>query len=202
MGSGVNDASSGGECECKVGRITEQYDLDGLDGDLRHERRDGQTSLRELATLVNARILKSTIDQTDADIAGDPESILTALEDDAVDLERRKSVRDQLAYTGIDIDELESSFVSHQTVKKHLNSCMDVDTSRSGIETIAEGTDVIEWAQTRNEEIIQRTINRLQRIGELPEGDLRLSRTVTLTCEECDSSYRLQEYLERGGCDC
>lgn len=189
-------------CACKVGRDARKYGLDDLDADLERRYVEGDSSLRDLADLVNARIVGAAVEATDADVVGDPGAIYDAIQGDAVPAERRTDVRDQLAYAGVDLGTLTDDFVSHQTVRDHLRSCLDVDTSRTGIESLEEAGDVVEWARARDEQIIDRTIERVRRLGLLRTGPLEVSHTVRVTCVDCGSTYRPAELLERGACEC
>lgn len=194
--------SSSEACDCKVGRSIETYGLDDLDEQLRRERADADASLRSLADLVNTQILRAALATADADVVGDAESVYGALTGESVPPERRADVRDQLQFAGVDVDDVESSFVSHQTVRSHLRECLSVDTGRDGVGTVEEGREVIEWARRRDEEIIDRTLSRLRRVDELAIGELEVTHAITVTCADCDDSYRVTELLDRGGCTC
>lgn len=190
------------ECPCKIGRQIDSYDLRDLNEDLRYRRHEEETSLRDLADFVNARILETAIDASDADIAGDAVSVYVALTGDDVSTRRRVDVTDQLSNAGIDVDELERDFVSYQSVRYHLQNCLDVDTSRHGVETLEEGRGVVEWARTRDANVIERTLSRLQRTGAVTAGELTTTVTVTVECATCGNTYRIDEFLDRGSCEC
>lgn len=195
------DAERGAECSCKIGRQMDAYGLQGLNDDVLRRREEG-ASLRDLAEFVNVRILEAAMDASDADVAGDAGSVYAALTDDSISTEKRVNTIDQLNDVGIDVKALEGDFVSYQSVRYHLQKCLDMDTGRQGVETIEEGREVIEWARTREENIIGRTLSRLQRIGAIAGGDLRTNSTVTVECTECESTYTIEEFLDRGVCEC
>ena len=190
------------ECECKVGRKAEAYNLADLDAELETRYVTEDASLRDIADHINTRIVESRLRNVDADITGDPASIYTALTSDDVSAERRATIRDQLVFADVDIGQLTSDFVSHQTARAHLRKCMDVDTSRSGVDSRDDALDMIEWARERDSEIIERVIQRLGRIDELHFGNYDVSHSVRITCYDCGTSYRPEELLERGRCEC
>lgn len=198
MSGGVSEPG----CACKVGRGARKHGLDDLDADLERRYVGGEASLRDLADLVNARIVAAAVEATDADVVGDPSSIYAAIQGDEVSAERRADVRDQLTYAGVDLGALTEDFVSHQTVRDHLRSCLDVDTSRTGVESLEEARDVVEWARARDEQIVDRTVERVRRLGLLRTGPLEVSHTVRVTCVDCGATYRPSELLERGACEC
>lgn len=187
-------------CECKIGRKVDKYDLTNLDQKISVRRNDGM-SLRDLADLVNIRITEAAINAADADIAGDATSVYGAINENGA-IERRVQLQDQLAAVGIEIDELEADHVSYQTVRHHLRNCLEMDTSRQGIESVAEGREVVNWARNRDREIIKRTLNRLQRVGELEAGDLNVTLTVTVECKNCGDSTHVETLLKNGTCEC
>ena len=187
---------------CKVDRVAEKYELTQLDAELQARRESDNESLRSLAEYVNTRILEAAMQRTDADITGDPESVYQALTGDEASPERKAAVRDQLEFSGIDVDAVLDAFVSHELVRKHLRECLDVDTSRSGVDSIAEARQLITAIQEREHTIVERTLERLQRKGLIDGGDIDVIHTTRVTCVDCGQSYALEEFLDRGGCNC
>lgn len=187
---------------CKIGRKTEQYELDGLSADLVGRYGTQDASLRDLAHYINISILEKVLSDIDADITGDPESIYVTMSGDDVDPTRQTTIRDQLIYAGIDVDDLERDFVSHQTVKKHLNKCLGVDTARNGVESIEEAQELIEWARSRDEQIITRVLERLQRTDVVSTGSVNVTHSVAVTCADCQRTYDVLELLHNGSCNC
>jgi len=190
------------KCECKVGRKAEAYSLDDLNTELETRYVAEDASLRDIADYINTCIIESRLRDVDADITGDPASIYTALISDDVSAERRATIHDQLVFANINIDQLNSDFVSHQTARAHLRECMDVDTSRSGVDNRDDALDLIKWARERDSEIIERVVQRLRRIDELHLGNYDVSHSVRITCYDCVNSYRPKELLGRGRCEC
>lgn len=188
-------------CDCKLGRNAREYALDTLDTDLLTRREDGE-SLRSLARYINVRLLNAKLLSADVDVAGDSESVYEVLEGKDIAPERRADVRDRLIYAGIDIDSLRKDFVSHQTVRAHLNDCLDVDTSRQGISSEAEARQLVEWARDKEERTITQTLVQLVQNGTLAIGDLDVTVSVTIRCAECGDSFRLPEVFEKQECSC
>lgn len=186
---------------CKVGWVADRYDLFELDAALgrRHEAGDG---LRDLADLLNRRILEDALTGADADIVGDADALYATITGDDVSAGRRAEVRAQLSNAGVDVLGMEDDFVSHQTIKTHLNDCLDIDTSRSSPLDRERASGTVEWARSRSEAVIERTMERLQANGELSTGPLSVTHTVRITCEDCGRTYRQDELLETGRCAC
>jgi hypothetical protein len=77
-----------------------------------------------------------------------------------------------------------------------------VDTDRQSKITFDEAEQTVEWAQSQNLSVIENTINRLQNAGLLEVDHLDVTQSVRVTCEETGNTFRLREFLRRGGCDC
>lgn len=186
---------------CKVGRVAERWSLPDLDDALvrRHEAGDG---LRDLADLVNRRVLEDAVTGADADVIGDADALYATVTGEDVSAGRRAEVRAQLSNAGVDVLGMEDDFVSHQTVKSHLNDCLGVDTARSKPLDRERATGTVEWARSRSEAVIERTIERLRASDELETGSLSVTHTVRITCEDCGQTYRQDELLASGRCAC
>ena len=189
-------------CSCKVGRNIDTYDLEGLNDTLKQERRESNTSLRDLATIVNQHIVESIFSTLEVDIIGDAESLYTILVDDESSAAKRVTIEDQLASHGVSLDELLDTFVSYQSVRYHFQNCLDISTSRQGITTVEEGEEVLVWARNQHESIVERTLTRLDREEAISIGSIEVMASPTVSCDDCGSIYRAQELLEAQSCAC
>lgn len=198
----MSEQSTDDVCNCKVGRQQEASGLSNLNARLVERRRSNEASLRDLAAFVNICVLEARIERTSADVAGDPRSIYEALTGSDVSPERRADVTDQLELVGIDVDDLRSDFVSHQTVKTHLRDCLGVDTSREKIASVDEGRAKIKWVQDHQRTVTANVVDQLVREGFVSIGDYELTQTTSITCTECNQSYRLDEFLDDQQCEC
>jgi len=189
-------------CSCKVGRVLEQYDLAGVNDEIVRRREEADESLRGLAEFVNTQLLQQAIAQhADREVLADAASIYSQLTN-GDDAGKTAEIRERLTAAGVPVDEVTGSFVSHQTVRSHLNDCLDMETGRSGVTDIEEVGNLIEWARTRDEEIIERALSRLRESGELDIGNPNVIHSVRVICDECGQSYRLRELLDTQGCQC
>lgn len=190
------------DCDCKVGRLRAEYDLPALDERIRRRRQEEEESLRDLASFVNTRALEKVIESADLDIVGDPQSVYRALTSEDVQPERTVRIRNTLIDANIDLESLTTDFVSYQTIRTHLNDCLNIDTSRSGVETVGEARSLVEWTRSRDERVIDAALRRLGRNGELSAGDISVTTTVVVTCGDCGVTKPVEEFLEHNGCDC
>lgn len=195
-------------CSCKVGRAADRYDLTDLDTDLQ-ERHDAGTSLRALATTVNKRILRTAVERSGGDVSTivssdrGVDALFDVLDgsEETTETERVR-VKTRLEQAGIDIEAVTDDWVSHATIKNHLNECLSVDTSRETSITESDAVNTVEWTRTRSENVVAETIQRLQNADLLEVGEPTTSVNIRITCENCGRSYTVRELLDAGGCAC
>lgn len=188
-------------CGCKIGRNVAAYGLEDFDRRLLDRRRDG-ASLRRLERFVNEALLQRALERAETDVIGDVGSIYEKLVGEDVSAGERTEVRERLARAGVDTDGLRDDFVSYQTVRTHLQECLDVDTDRRTSLSPADAQGTIEWARSRSEGIVERTIERLRDADGVRAGDVDVTHAIRVTCPDCDGRYPVETFIERGGCDC
>lgn len=188
-------------CSCKIGRTLTEYGLEDLNAELTDRHVDG-ASLRDLERFVNRSILRGAIRDAETDVIGDVDAIYDALTNDAVSAGKRTEVREHLERAGVDVTNVESAFVSYQTVRTHLKDCLDVETNRESHLSVTDARGTIEWARSRSNGIVERTIQRLATADEVVAGDPEITHVIRVDCADCGSSYPIGEFVDRGGCDC
>jgi hypothetical protein len=196
-----SDAAGGVDCSCKIGRVVRRYELGAFDRTLTDRREDG-ASLRDLETVVNEAVLRAALRDADADVIGDVSSVYEGLTGDEASAGERAELRGRLTRAGVDIDGLETDFVSYQTVRTHFRECLDYDTDRRSALSVEDARGTVEWARSRSEGIVERTLDRLTGTDGFRAGDLAVSHVVRVTCEDCGATYPVDEFVDRGGCDC
>jgi hypothetical protein len=188
-------------CSCKLGRNLAAYGLDGLHEKVRARRADGD-SLRDLERFVNRSLLEGAIREAGADVIGDVDSIYDALAGDDVSAGERTEVRERLEHAGVDVAGAEDAFVSYQTVRTHFRECLDVETARESRLSVDDARGTIEWARSRSEGIVERTVQRLAAADEVVAGDIDVSHVIRIDCPDCGATAPVDEFVDRGGCDC
>lgn len=186
---------------CKVQRSAREYGLSALDDRLVRRYAD-DASLRDLAHFINRAIFESALQRVTVGMVGDPETLYDLFTDEEATAGRRTRLRAQLEREGVPVEDLESAFVSHQTVRDHLRDCLDVDTSRSVELDTETARATIGWAHNWSSSVIEKTVTQLDEAGELQMGEFTLTHNVRVTCDECGRSYHVEELLDRGRCGC
>ncbi|MDS0223049.1 hypothetical protein NDI54_17015 [Haloarcula sp. S1AR25-5A] len=199
--------SSPGPCDCKLGRVADSYELTELDEDLIAYwtgETGEQYSTRSLATVVNQRVLKAALQAANVSFKeGEIENTYRLLTDDDVSSGARVETRTELQHGGVPIEQVESDFVSHQTVYNHLTDCLDTALdSPSDEERLTKSQEKLGALQSRTAAVTTDTIEQLDRNGIVDIGEFNVVISATVTCEDCYRQYTVQEFLEEGACDC
>ncbi len=196
-------SSSDSAC-CKVGRGIQKYGCNGLNDRLVQEYRHEDASLRDLERVINQEFTISAIESAGSPTDRDPATLTAILRGDGDSTRREKArLETQLTQAGVDIEQLQQDYVSFRTVKTHLNEHLNVDTSRNETITIDSARDLIEWAETRCANVIERTIKRLSNANEATiGGDFTVRISPRITCYDCNTTLTITEYLDSNGCNC
>ena len=203
------DGADRDETDSKVGRLIETYGLGGLDRELaeRWTAPEGdRSSLRELADVFNRRLLAAAVEDAGVEtIDGEVENTYRLLTGDDVSAGVRTEVRNRLDRDGVDVDALETDFVSHQAIHTYLTTYREVElerAERSPEERREQELETIRRLQSRTTAVTQDSVERLA-AGELLElGDADVFVDVRVFCEECGGDFTVDELLRRGGCHC
>ncbi|RKD98237.1 rod-determining factor RdfA [Halopiger aswanensis] len=194
-------------CGCKVGRIADQYALEGLDDELVRywtDRTEDRYSTRDLAEHVNQRVLAAALDEAGLQYKdGEVENTYRLLTSDDVSSGTRVQTRKELERDAVPIEDVESDFVSHQTVYNHLTDCLEASLeSPSDEERLERSRDKLGALRNRTSAVTEDTIDQLERGDVLDIGEFNVLVNVTVTCEECKTQYTVQDLFDQGGCDC
>ncbi|ARS90758.1 rod-determining factor RdfA [Natrarchaeobaculum aegyptiacum] len=207
MSERTTDAAAESSCGCKVGRVGDRYALGELDDELVRywtDPSDDRYSTRELATHVNQRILETALEEAGLQLKdGEVENMYRLLTDDDVSSGTQVQTRKELERDGVDIEDVERDFVSHQTVYNHLRNCLEAELQTpSDEERLERSRDKLGALRNRTGAVTEDTIAQLERNDVLDIGEFDVLVTVTVTCKDCRQQYTVRDLLEQGGCDC
>lgn len=190
------------DCGCKLDRKADEYNLPDLNEELFIRHQEKGASLRDLETFVNTRILESVMKETDIVLLDGAESVYHQLTNDDIGQGKRAEIKSRLEQAGININKVQDDFVTYQTVRKHLQVALNVDTGKQEAFDTADAESRVHRLQSRCEAVIAQTLEQLRRRGNLETGDLDLVLSIRITCESCGHSYRLRELIDSGQCHC
>jgi hypothetical protein len=150
---------------------------------------------RQLADWLNTMMLRREMDQAGLSTLGDePESKYQRLTGD--DETVADEVRNDLHNEGINVDSLDSDFVSYGVVRKHLKECLDLDRDIESTDWEAEAIKYThEHASGKLEDAIRSLLNK-ERLAAC--GDVEAHVFFEVECEGCHTRVPVDRALRRG----
>ncbi len=201
------ESKSSTSCGCKLGRVSDQYGLVELDDDLVARwtgKGEEQYSTRKLATYVNELVLEQALEEANvAAKEGEIENTYRLLTDDDVSSGTQVQTRNELERDGVPVDQVESDFISHQTVYNHLTKCLEASLAEpTDEERLERSRNKVGSLQNRTEAVTGDTIAHLERNDILDIGEYNVAVSITVTCEDCFEEYTVRELLDEQSCRC
>ena len=189
----------------KIDRVAEQYGLRGIPEQMRDlwlGTGDEQRSTRELAGWFNRQVLSAAIaDLTAVTISGDVDQIYSQLQGD--DTTDRRLIRDRLIQRGVDIDEVEGDFISHQTVYRYLTEELEVEQPTPSPEEQAQrAVETVGRLRGRTSAVARQSVETLISTDQVQLGPFSVITDVQVICEQCGQTFDLPTLTETGGCGC
>jgi hypothetical protein len=202
-----SNGSAKQKSKSKLAKLLLKYDLPELGAEL--EARwtadpDERMSLRDLADYVNKEFLIATIDDPTV-LDEDIETYYQLLTGDDVSTGTRIQVKNQLAETSVDVEELLDDFVSRQAIHTYLTKERDAAYQRDQPdenERIEARIQAVQRLKSRVQQVTEAVITELESADILSTGTPHVSVFVRVDCHECGQEYSLTEFLKDGGCNC
>lgn len=190
----------------KVARIIRKYDLDGV-GDRLESAWTGEngdrTSLRDLADQFNRAVLDAAIREASGPVSEiDVESAYRTLTDDNISKADQRRKRRDLDVMGVDIEAVESNFVTHQAVYNYLTDYRGAELPDQSEGVAQRKAQTIERIQGRASAVTESAIESLTSSGEVADHEYDVVVDIRVICSDCGSDYPAGDLLRNGGCDC
>ncbi|ADQ69382.1 hypothetical protein G3I44_06595 [Halogeometricum borinquense] len=191
----------------KVQRLIDEYDLDGEGErleDLWTANREERLSLRELADDFNRRLLRAVMVEVGMNpLDGEVANTYRLLTDDDVSSGMQTQARQTLEREGVDVDDLQKNFVSHQAIHTYLTKYRGVTQDKQTDEDrIQKGLDTIQRLRSRTAAVSENIVENLVSTGRIHVGDFEVLVDVRVFCRDCGTQYDVQDLLEEGQCEC
>ena len=189
----------------KVLRLIGTYDLAGVGEELEElwTAEEDRQSLRQLADYFNQQILRSALEGTDSQLLdGEVENIYRLLTDESVSSAERTRGRRRLERAGVDVDSLESDFVTYQAIRTYLTEYKEAEYAREETDPIEREARNLQQLRGRAISVTEGKIERLRDDGELTLDEFQTMVKVQVLCEKCNAQFDVFELLDRGGCRC
>jgi DNA-binding transcriptional ArsR family regulator len=155
---------------CKIDRMAADYDLSKEAERLGEywTRDDERYSLRELAVHFNHQLLRAAMERARLNpLDGEVENTYRLLTDDDVSQGMRTQARNRLQKQGVNVDQLQSDFVSYGTVRRHLKRCLGAERESSSTDATSADTSAqrIAALQNRTVAVTENTLSQLSSAG-------------------------------------
>ena len=188
----------------KVARLIEKHELSGRGAELEASwigDNGERTSLRDLADEFNQTILRSVLKQynislSNFELAGAYEALRHGSGSDETRARRR------LEREGVNVEELTSDFVTHQSVHTYLTDERNASLPDQDEDAVERRTETIEKLEGRTAVVTEASIDSTLPDEEIERVDYNVIVDVRVVCSACGSTYDVGELLSKGGCDC
>ena len=190
----------------KLGRLICKYELSTLGEQIEEywvDNSETRYSLRELARHTNQQLLRTLMQEAGMNpLDGEVENTYRLLTDGDVSTGTRTQARRRLERAGVDVDQLESDFVSRQAVHTYLTKDRGVSyTPNEGDPLEREATNM-RRLKRRMSTITNGKLEQLRNSDQLTLGEFEAYVDVRVLCEDCGTQYHVDELLDNGACDC
>jgi hypothetical protein len=192
---------------CKIDRTATTYDLSGEVERLGEywTREDDRYSLRELAVYFNQQLLRAAMERGGLNpLDGEVENTYRLLTVEDASQGMRMQVRNRLQKHDIDVDRLQSDFVSYGTVNRHLKDCLGVERepTETNDDPAENAAQRIAAVQHRTAAVTETTLSQLHATGDFTSSDVDVFVDITVSCTECGMHATTREFIENDGCHC
>jgi DNA-binding transcriptional ArsR family regulator len=191
------------DCSCKVGRVAEEYDVSEITARLVDDWQSG-TSVRKLTEELNERVVQSALTAANVgQVEWSRTPVYEALHTDELSDAEAVQIRRELDRAGVDVDELSSALVSHQTVYRHLKRCLDASKGDDPTpdERRETARDTVYALRQRTEAVTESTLETLRSAGVTDLGDADVLVDLQVVCNDCGRSMDFESAIT-DGCDC
>jgi hypothetical protein len=204
MGDTDDRSGSGRGRRSKVVRLIEEYGLDSVGDEL--ERRwtadEDRQSLRQLATYFNQRLLERALERADVrPLDGEVENTYRLLTDDDRNTDRTR-IRRRLERDGLDVEALESDFVTYQAIRTYLRKHRGAEYTPDETDPIEREITNVQQLRGRVDTVTEGKLEQLRSGGHLDIGSFRTLVDVRVVCEDCNTQFDVVDLIERGRCEC
>jgi hypothetical protein len=195
------------ETTYKVGRVLSDYNLLDLHAELPElwlGESGEATSLRALAERINVAVLEQAMERAGMDpLEGEAENAYRLLTSDDVSVGVQTQQRNRLERAGIDIDDLESDFVTHQAVHTYLTKGLGVSKEEADqTDPVTKHRERIQRLRSRTTAVMENSLSELDKGDHITLGSFDATVDLRVYCRDCETQYDLSSLLEAGGCNC
>jgi hypothetical protein len=189
--------------------VVAEYDLNGIGDELERywtRETDERMSLRELAEYFNESLLAHVLQRNaTSTLDGEAKNYYRLLTDDDVSSGKRVEATNRLEQRGVDVEQLQSDFVSRQAVHTYLTqerSATYDESQLSKADRVEDRIETISRLKNRLSAVAEGALSTLSESDDRLSGDAQVLVLVQVQCDHCDNQYPITEFLSNSGCDC
>jgi hypothetical protein len=189
----------------KVARLIDEYDLQGLGAELEQQwtADEDRKSLRDLARYFNQQLLQRTLEEANVQyLDGEIENTYRLLTDDEVSSAESTRVRRRLERDGIDVDALETDFVTYQAIRSYLKDHRGAEYTPAETDPLEREATNVQKLRGRMATVTGGKLEQLRASDNLTLGEFRTLADIRVVCEDCNTQFNVLDLLNRGGCNC
>lgn len=205
MGQSDGSRTGSGGRQSKVGRLIEEYDLQGLGAELERlwTADEDRRSLRDLAEYFNQQLLTQALEAaTIQPLDGEVENTHRLLTDDEVSSAEATRIKRRLERDGVDVESLLDDFVTYQAIRTYLKDHRDAEYTPDETDPLEREETNLQKLRGRMVSVTEGKVEQLRESDELTLGEFRTLAEIQVICEDCNTQYDVVELLDRGGCHC
>ena len=200
-----SDKSHGRGRRSKVVQLLAEYDLQGLGAELEQlwTAEDDRSSLRDLAVYFNQHLVERALEDANEQVLdGEVENIYRLLTDEEVSSAERTRVRRRLERDDVDVDALESDFVTYQAIRTYLQEHRGAEYTPAETEPLEREATNLQQMRGRTAVVTEGKLEQLRENNELVLDEFRTLVNIQVVCDGCNTQFDVFELLDRGGCAC
>jgi len=205
MDSGDEFRPSGRGRPSKVVRLLDEYGSAALGAELEDlwTADEDRYSLRELASYFNQQLLRRRLEEADVEtFDGEIENLYRLLTSDDVNPAERTRVRRRLERDGINVDALESDFVTYQAIRTYLQEYRDVEYTTDETDPLERERANLQKLRGRTAAVTENKLEQLRDNDHLTLDEFRTLVNIQIVCEGCNTQMDVQDLLDSGKCSC
>jgi predicted transcriptional regulator len=190
----------------KVLRVIEAYELEGIGEELEYlwtTDDDGRLSLRELEAYFNRHVLEKALAEAGVQIIdSEIKNMYRLLTDDDASSADRRRIMGRLERQEIDVEELQSDFVSYQAIRTYLKEHRGAEYVKDTDTQSEAALESIQRLRSRVASVTESKIEQLASMDDATVGNVHVSVEVRAFCEDCNSQYDIDTLFDQRGCNC
>ena len=201
----TSNASPDDSRRTKVARLINEYNLQGLGPELEQlwTADENRRSLRELADYFNNQLLETAVGDAGIQfLDGELTNSYRLLTDGEVSSGDRMRIRRRLKRDGVDVDKLESDFVTYQAIRSYLKDNRNAEYKPNTTDPIDREKTNIQRLRGRMTSVTDGKLEQLRSRNIVDIGEFQTLANIQVICEDCNAKFEVLELLERGSCDC